>query len=121
MRDGVWNGRRILPERWVQEATSRHAKGVAPGWDYGYQWWITAQDGVDVWAGRGFGGQLLIVIPARETVAVVYSWNVFGSPARNIAPPLMGALTRFRFPPTPGASTLLESPPHSVRRCDTPG
>ena len=92
LRDGVWNGQRILPAGWVQQATARHAKGVSPGWDYGYQWWITSQDGLDVWAGRGFGGQLLLVIPARETVAVVYSWNVFGGPARNLAPPLMAAL-----------------------------
>ena len=93
LRDGVWNGQRILPERWVQQATTRHARDVAPGWDYGYQWWITSQDGVDVWAGRGFGGQLLLVIPARDTVAVAYAWNVFGGPARNLASPLIAALT----------------------------
>ncbi len=93
LRDGVWNGQRILPERWTGQATARHAKGVAAGWDYGYQWWITSQNGVDVWAGRGFGGQLLVVIPARDTVAVAYAWNVFGSPARNLATPLIAALT----------------------------
>ena len=80
LRDGVWNGQRILPERWVQQATRVTRRDVAPGWDYGYQWWITSQDGVDVWAGRGFGGQLLLVIPARDTVAVAYAWNVFGGP-----------------------------------------
>jgi CubicO group peptidase (beta-lactamase class C family) len=92
-RDGVWNGKRILPERWMQQATARQVRNVAPGWDYGYQWWITSQNGVDVWAGRGFGGQLLLVIPARDTVAVAYAWNVFGTPARNLAPPLIAALT----------------------------
>ena len=55
----------------MQQATARQVRNVAPGWDYGYQWWITSQNGVDVWAGRGFGGQLLLVIPARDTVAVV--------------------------------------------------
>lgn len=90
---GMWNGRRILPEGWVAEATSRHAKGVAPGWDYGYQWWITSQNGVDVWAGRGFGGQMLVVVPALDTVAVVYAWNVFGAQARNLGRPLLDALT----------------------------
>ena len=82
--DGIWNGRRILPEGWVKEATTRHARGVNPGWDYGYQWWITSRGDVDVWAGRGFGGQLLLVIPARDIVAVVNSWNVFGNQARGI-------------------------------------
>jgi CubicO group peptidase (beta-lactamase class C family) len=92
LRDGVWNGRRILPEGWVKRATARHATGLPGGWDYGYQWWITSQDGVDVWAGRGFGGQLLLVIPARDTVAVVLAWSVFGAPARNIARPLIETL-----------------------------
>lgn len=93
LRDGVWNGERILPERWVQQATTRQAKNVAGSWDYGYQWWITSQNGVDVWAGRGFGGQLLLVIPARETVAVAFAWNVFGGASRDLATPLIAALT----------------------------
>jgi len=57
LHDGVWEGKRILPEGWVRRATSRHVTGVAAGWDYGYQWWLTQRDGVDVWAGRGFGGR----------------------------------------------------------------
>lgn len=78
LADGVWNGRRILPEGCVRDATSRHVTGVGPGWDYGYQWWLTSRGGRDVWAGRGFGGQLLIVVPSTKTVAVVTAWNVFG-------------------------------------------
>lgn len=93
LKDGVHDGRRILPEGWVRGATTRHVKAVAPNWDYGYQWWITSRDGADIWAGRGFGGQLLIVIPARDTVAVVNAWNIFGGRAANIFTPLIAALT----------------------------
>jgi CubicO group peptidase (beta-lactamase class C family) len=96
LASGRWNGRRVLSDAWIKQATARHATNVAPGWDYGYQWWVTAQDGVDVWTGRGFGGQMLYVIPARETVAVVYAWNVFGSPARAIHGPLLAALVSNR-------------------------
>ena len=92
LRDGVWNGRRILPPGWVARATTRHVTGVAPGWDYGYQWWLTRRGDVDVWAGRGFGGQLLIVVPSRDIVAVVLAWNVFGTPARNPFGALLQAL-----------------------------
>ena len=92
LRDGLWRGRRILPEGWVKDATNRHVRSVAPGWDYGYQWWITSRNGIDIWAGRGFGGQLLLVIPARDTVAVVNAWNVFGGRSQNILPPLLAAL-----------------------------
>ena len=93
LRDGMWNSTRVLPATWVRAATTRHAKSVAPGWDYGYQWWLTERNGADVWAGRGFGGQLLFVIPSRDIVAVVQSWNVFGGQQRNVVNPLLDALT----------------------------
>ncbi len=93
LHDGTWDGTRVLPATWVRDATTRHAKGVAPGWDYGYQWWLTTRNGADVWAGRGFGGQFLFVIPSREIVAVVQSWNVFGGQSRNLVNPLLDALT----------------------------
>jgi CubicO group peptidase (beta-lactamase class C family) len=45
---------------------------------------------------RGFGGQLLYIVPARDTVAVVNAWNVFGTPARSIGGPLLEVLTAER-------------------------
>ena len=96
---GMWNGRRVLPEGWVAQATTRHAKTASPGWDYGLQWWITSRGGADIWAGRGFGGQLLLVIPAHDTVAVVHAWNIFGGSARNIFEPLVSALLADRSAP----------------------
>jgi CubicO group peptidase (beta-lactamase class C family) len=93
LRDGLWNGTRVLPATWVRAATTQHAKGVAPGWDYGYQWWLTTRNGADVWAGRGFGGQFLFVIPSRDIVAVLQSWNVFGGTAKNITPVFLDAMT----------------------------
>ena len=78
LHDGVWEGRRILPVGWVKDATTRHAQPTSPAWGYGYQWWITNRGGVDIWAGRGFGGQYLIVIPSRDIVGVVNAWNIFG-------------------------------------------
>lgn len=92
LHDGVWNGKRILPAGWVKNATTRHAKAVGGGWDYGYQWWIMNRNGIDVWAGRGFGGQFLIVIPDRHLVAVVNSWNVFDGRAGNVFNALLNAM-----------------------------
>jgi CubicO group peptidase (beta-lactamase class C family) len=94
LRDGMWNGRRVLPEGWVKRATARHVKAAAPGWDYGYQWWIMSREDVEVWAGRGFGGQFLIVIPSRDIVAVANAWNVFGAKARSVFTPLVDALLK---------------------------
>ncbi|HUF47740.1 MAG TPA: serine hydrolase [Vicinamibacterales bacterium] len=98
LRDGMWNGRRVLPEGWVRRATTRHVTGLAGGWDYGYQWWITSRNGVDVWAGRGFGGQFLFIVPARDLVGVVHSWNVFGDRVQNLAASFLEALTTASAP-----------------------
>jgi CubicO group peptidase (beta-lactamase class C family) len=92
LRDGMWSGRRILPEGFVKRATTRHVTAVAPSWDYGYQWWLTSRNGVEIWAGRGFGGQLLVVIPSRDLVGVVNAWNVFGGRTRGLQTPFLDAL-----------------------------
>ena len=74
LRDGVWEDRRILPDGWVRAATDLHVR--EPG--YGYQWWRPDPDGEEVWAAQGFGGQYLLVLPDRDVVAVINSWNLFG-------------------------------------------
>jgi hypothetical protein len=96
MNDGVWNGKRILPEGWSREATSRHVANInpananSPG--YGYQWWRYDRRGLDVWAGNGFGGQFIVVVPAHNVVAVVNSWNVFGVQVPGVLGPMINAV-----------------------------
>jgi hypothetical protein len=94
--DGVWNGKRILPEGWSREATSRHVANIVPANTnspgYGYQWWRYDRRGVDVWAGNGFGGQFIIVVPAHNVVAVVNSWNVFGAQVPGVLSPMINAV-----------------------------
>lgn len=92
LRGGMWSGRRILPAGFVERATTRHVTNVGAQFDYGYQWWLARRGDADIWMGRGFGGQLLIVIPSRDIVAVVNAWNIFGTPARGIMGPLLDAL-----------------------------
>ena len=91
LRRGMWEGKRILPEGFVERATSPLAH-PNPTTDYGYQCWLSRRGDADIWTGRGFGGQFLIVIPSRDIVAVVNAWNVFGTPARGILNPLVDAL-----------------------------
>jgi CubicO group peptidase (beta-lactamase class C family) len=93
--DGVWRGKRLLPPGWARQATARHVAAVsdapnAPG--YGYQWWRYDRRGVDVWAGNGFGGQFLLVVPQHRLVAVVNSWNVFGDRVPGILGPYLNAV-----------------------------
>lgn len=69
--DGVIDGRRVLPEGWVE--ASWQPRGTSPwtGDGYGYGWFVTELAGEHAYYGRGFGGQALFVIPDRAlTVAI---------------------------------------------------
>jgi CubicO group peptidase (beta-lactamase class C family) len=91
LNDGMWGAQRIFNAGWAREATTRHATNPA-GTGYGYQWWRPDRNGVEVWAGMGFGGQYLLVLPAQRIVAVTNAWNVYGDRARGMLTPLIDAL-----------------------------
>ena len=93
---GTWNGARIVPEEWVSASVRRHVEDVAPEnpeWNagYGYQWWRVDTDGEEVWAGLGYGGQYLFILPEHRIVGVANSWNVFG-PHTSVFGPFLRAL-----------------------------
>ena len=74
LQKGLWNGRRILPEAWVNEATSRLTDSNLPGIDwqqgYGYQFWQCRHG---VYRGDGAFGQFCIVIEEHDAVLAMTS------------------------------------------------
>ncbi len=93
LNGGIWDGQRILGNGWAETSTAVHAESInAAGWGYGYQWWRLDQNDVAVWAGVGFGGQFLIVIPDRELIGVINSWNLFGGSRSSVLGPFINAL-----------------------------
>lgn len=98
LRDGMWNGQRVLPEGWVDFART-------PGPDrdtdvYGAQWWLTPPSGAgrperslitdnsvsDAFSAQGHEGQIIVVVPSKDLVMVRLgllaetpeSWDVLG-------------------------------------------
>jgi hypothetical protein len=72
LQDGRWGERRLLPEGWVEHATT-----PTPGSDqkYGAHWGLNRGGRYpdiprDAFYARGFGGQLVLVVPSRDTVIV---------------------------------------------------
>ena len=62
---GVAGGEAVLPEGWIEAATTKQAEIGSPGQGYGYQWW-TYDDGT--YAAQGIFGQGIFIDPARDLV-----------------------------------------------------
>ncbi|MEM0929731.1 MAG: serine hydrolase [Pseudomonadota bacterium] len=70
---GVINGEPILPDGWLDDATTRQVGIGFDPWGYGYQWW-TYEDGA--FGARGIFGQTIFIDPARNLViANNSSWS----------------------------------------------
>ena len=87
---GLWRGRRLLSERWVEVSTRRHVDAGRPDsaedapsrLGYGYQWWTyRARNRVfDQYFASGNGGQKIFVFPRLALVAV-FTGSSYNDPA----------------------------------------
>ena len=73
LNKGEYNGKRIVSEKWVKEATkpvSDNSSNGNPDWcsGYGYQIWINSRGG---YRGDGAFGQLCMVFPKEERVVAI--------------------------------------------------
>lgn len=71
LRDGVWRGRRLLPEGWVDYArtpTYQQPGCDAPG-RYGAHWWLDF-GGPGSFSANGFEGQYIVCAPDLDLVLV---------------------------------------------------
>jgi CubicO group peptidase (beta-lactamase class C family) len=69
LRDGVWDGRRILPEGWVDHGRTPRSVDPADGWMHGAHWWVTGDEHGTFWA-NGYEGQSILVCPGLDLVVV---------------------------------------------------
>lgn len=70
LRDGIWEGRRVLPDGWVDYA--RTPTYQQPGVDsnrYGAHWWLDF-GGPGSFSANGYDGQFTIIAPDRDLIIV---------------------------------------------------
>ena len=77
LNKGMWNGERILTEKWCEDAGKPHTDNSGngtPDWTsgYGYQFWVNSQTG---FRGDGAWGQYLMIIPEMDIVFSMFSDN----------------------------------------------
>lgn len=69
LRDGVWDGQRLLPEGWIDAARTPVEPDVFEARWYGEHWWIW-DDHTAAFACQGYEGQFIVVVPDRDLVIV---------------------------------------------------
>ncbi|MDZ4714576.1 MAG: serine hydrolase [Cytophagales bacterium] len=80
LRQGNWNGKQVVSKAWVEQSIKPTVKDIAPdnstnNSGYGYQWWVPSTD-PHIFSAVGYGGQLILVAPAYDLVAVFTGWNI---------------------------------------------
>jgi CubicO group peptidase (beta-lactamase class C family) len=70
LNDGVWNGRRLLPEGWVQSSWETYGRSPWNGNRYGFFWWNRTLAGEEAFFAWGYGGQYVFVVPRLKLVVV---------------------------------------------------
>lgn len=70
-QNGVLEGQTILPNAWIKQAWQPRGVSEWTGHEYGLGWFISDWQGTKAYYGRGYGGQLLWVIPEFELTIVM--------------------------------------------------
>jgi CubicO group peptidase (beta-lactamase class C family) len=77
LQKGKWNGKQLIPEKWVEQATSKQVpndqeghKTIGVDWrqGYGFQFWRCTHN---AFRGDGANGQLCVVIPDKDAVIAI--------------------------------------------------
>jgi CubicO group peptidase (beta-lactamase class C family) len=76
---GAWNGREVVPAEWVKRCTTQVVPIEGRG-GYGYQWYLGVipagpLQGAEWFAGIGWGGQRLFVVPRLDLVVAMNAGN----------------------------------------------
>lgn len=69
LRDGVWDGRRILPEGWVDYARTPTFQQPGEEARYGAHWWIDGA-GPGTFSANGYDGQYTMLVPELDLIVV---------------------------------------------------
>ena len=70
---GRWQGTEVVPADWIAASWRPQARSPFSGDNYGWGWFVTEFGGHEAAYARGYGGQMLVVVPARRLVVAITS------------------------------------------------
>lgn len=71
LNEGRWDGEQLVPAEYVRDSTTPGEHETNAEGDYGWQWWIQAVRDRHAYFARGYGGQVVHVVPELDLVTVV--------------------------------------------------
>lgn len=69
----IENDGAVLSQSWISQSYVPRTRSRWSGLGYGYGWFLGTADGAQFALGRGYGGQILCVLPTRETIIAITS------------------------------------------------
>lgn len=124
LQNGAWNGKQILPEEWIKEATTAVMQNSAPflpddkknesDWaqGYGYQFWRCRNN---AFRADGAYGQYIIVMPDQDAVIVLTSETPVMQDEINLVwQYLLPAMKTDELPPNESALSTLNTKLNSL-------
>lgn len=72
-RGGLWDGERVLSRGWVEASWRPRTRSPFSGDAYGYGWFVSRARGRPLYYARGYGGQMIYVVPELALTVVVTS------------------------------------------------
>ena len=80
LQGGLWQGRRIVPEAWISEATARRVDNPSRPYGYGYFWYRGRLfNGHGTIRASGYGDQDVFLLPNEKLAITIYAGN-YASP-----------------------------------------
>ena len=73
LAEGRWAGREVIPAEWIARSWTPRARSPFSGHAYGYGWFLVETEGGRLAYARGYGGQMLWIVPALALTVVVTS------------------------------------------------
>ncbi len=95
---GVWNGKRVLPPNWIEKAWEPRTRSPFSGDAYGYGWFISEAGGRKFVYARGYGGQMIYIVPSLEITVAITSDPARPARSHGYAGQLRNLLTQHIIP-----------------------
>jgi CubicO group peptidase (beta-lactamase class C family) len=111
LRDGLANGRRVVPAEWVRTSMIPRGRSRWNDREYGYGWWIRELGGRPTFYAWGYGGQFIFVVPSVELVVVTTSASTVATERREHLEGIYDIVSRLIVEPSFLRSSLFVSDP----------